>query len=111
VSDSSNHAQVEYISSAVELSQPVPTRFELLPCFPNPFNPTTTIPFAVPQPSRIQVVVYDILGREVARLADGFFSAGYHRVSWNAQGAGTGLYFVRLDASDFHRIQKVLLIR
>ncbi|MFH1011158.1 MAG: S8 family serine peptidase [bacterium] len=111
VSDSSNHARIEYTSNTPDFGPSLPTHFELLPCFPNPFNPTTTIHFAVPNSSKIRILVYDILGREVARLADGIYPAGHHQLLWNAEAMGTGLYFVQLKADGFHQVRKVLLIR
>jgi hypothetical protein len=111
VSDSSNHARIEYTLSTPNIGSSPPTHFELLPCFPNPFNPTTTIHFAVPHSSEIRILIYDILGREVARLADGVYPAGHHQLMWNAEAMGTGLYFVRLEADGVHQERKVLLLR
>ncbi len=67
--------------------------------YPNPFNPTTEIRFALPKPSYAKLIVYDMLGREVARLADGQMGPGYHSVTWNASNVSSGIYIYRLVAS------------
>jgi len=98
----------------------LPTEFALGKNFPNPFNPTTTIEFALPSPSHIRLEVFDLLGRCVATLEDGNFPAGYYRTVWNADGAflATGLYICRLEAdpagpqrSRFVQSRKLMLLR
>ena len=79
---------------------PRPEDFTLDNCFPNPFNPTTTIRFGFPRDAHVKLVVYDILGREVAHLVEGFQQAGYHGVIWNAQNAASGMYFARLTVTN-----------
>ena len=79
----------------------IPAAFALHQNYPNPFNPTTTIQFDLPMATDILMVVYDLLGREVVRLADGRLEAGYQVVVWNARDSRgrpvpSGLYFVRL---------------
>ena len=79
----------------------VPTDFALHQNYPNPFNPTTTIRFDLPMATDIHIVVYDLLGREVVRLADGRLEAGYQVVVWNCRDSRgrpvpSGLYFARL---------------
>lgn len=68
--------------------------------YPNPFNPTTSIRFSLKNDGRAQVKVFDILGREVATLADGMRGAGEHSVSWNASSFSSGVYLLRLEVSD-----------
>ncbi|MBN1638514.1 MAG: T9SS type A sorting domain-containing protein, partial [Ignavibacteriales bacterium] len=65
--------------------------------FPNPFNPSTTIRFGLPEVSTVSVIVYDILGREITRLFEGKRNAGFHRVVWNADVA-SGVYLFRIVA-------------
>ena len=77
-----------------------PEEYTLDKCFPNPFNPTTTIRFGLPRDAHVKLVVYDILGREVAHLAEGFQQAGFHTVNWNAQNAASGMYFARLTVTN-----------
>lgn len=88
----------------------VPGIFALHQSYPNPFNPTTTINFDLPEPSHISLVIYDVLGRKVVELENGMKEAGYHSVTWNAADAASGMYFARFmatDASSNVRISKV----
>ncbi len=110
-SDSSNHAQAQVTSGLEETPSHLPLSFELSPCFPNPFNMTTTIAFALPRASNVRISIYDVLGRQTACLADGNYPVGYHHLRWNAEKAGTGLYFVRMESEEFHQVRKVLLLR
>lgn len=110
-SDSSNHVQVEATSSVEESALNLPEHFELSPCYPNPFNATTVITFALPRASDIQITVFDILGRQTAQLTGGAYPAGWHRITWKADGAATGLYFVKMEANDFRQVRKVFLLR
>ncbi len=95
----------------------VPSASDLLPSYPNPFNPSTTIRFALASDAHVRLAVYDILGREVARLADGLHQAGYHTFVWNAQQAASGLYFARLTVANilgrtlFSKTDKLMLTR
>jgi hypothetical protein len=75
-----------------------PKAFALDQNFPNPFNPTTTIYYQLPTDSRVSIVVYDLLGREVRRLVDETKEAGYHEERFNAAGIASGVYFYRMTA-------------
>jgi hypothetical protein len=68
--------------------------------YPNPFNPSTTINFDLPEPSHISLVVYDVLGRKVAELENGMKEAGYHSTTWNANKVASGIYFARFTATN-----------
>jgi len=72
-----------------------PTKFSLGSNYPNPFNPTTTIPFDLPEVSRVKIQVYDLAGREVAVPANGFYPAGSHQVTFDGNGLPSGMYFIR----------------
>lgn len=89
----------------------LPEKFELYHNFPNPFNPSTTIRFAVPIESPIELRVYDVLGREVAELANRRFDAGFHRIKWDAGGLSSGSYFVRLKTNKGVFTNKMTLIK
>ena len=82
----------------------IPAVYSLSPNFPNPFNPATTIRFGLPEAAAARLVVYDLLGREVARLLERTLEAGYHSVVWNGKSAAgaelpSGLYIARLLAT------------
>ncbi len=80
--------------------------------YPNPFNPKTVISFEMRDASWVELVVYDIMGREMVKLYDGFMGAGYHEVVWDAEGQGSGVYFVRLTVdSRQSTVRKILLVK
>ena len=89
----------------------LPTEFTLSPAYPNPFNPTTTIKFALPLDHLVSIKVYDIQGREVTTLIDGKMEAGYHSVTWQAINASSGVYFIQMISSDYVKTQKVILFK
>lgn len=88
-------------SDVVEVNVDVPDKFSLEQNYPNPFNPSTKIKFAVPsnvkrQMSNVSLIVYDILGNEVATLVNKELPSGEYEVEFNAKGLPSGLYFYRL---------------
>jgi endoglucanase len=97
--------------------QTLPTKYELLRNYPNPFNPTTTISYALPRQSLVQLKIFDMLGREVATLVDQVKKAGEHRTEFNASALPSGVYFARLGATSvggqqrFTGAQKLLLTK
>jgi hypothetical protein len=95
----------------------VPTHYELLQNFPNPFNSVTTIQYGLPKPSTITLAVYNLLGEEVAILIKNELQdPGYHAVTWDGRSAEgnvvvSGVYFTRMQAGDFVQTRKMLLIQ
>jgi ligand-binding sensor domain-containing protein len=79
--------------------------------YPNPFNPTTSIPFVLRENSYTSLIIYDILGKEVARLVDGMVTAGRHEVRWDASSVSSGVYFYRLQTSMAIKTGKLTLIK
>ena len=79
--------------------------------YPNPFNPTTEIRFTLPQAQRVTLVVYDLLGREVARLLDGPVEAGRQRVRFDASDLSSGMYLYRLQAGTFVKTRRMVLLK
>jgi|GEM_PF-2832567 len=88
-----------------------PDRVTISGIAPNPFNFTTTITFQTSVPSDVTISAYDLSGRVVARLVDGFKQAGSHIVNWNAGHVANGLYIVRLEGNGFSASKKVVLIK
>jgi hypothetical protein len=76
----------------------LPSKFQVGPAYPNPFNATITIPFALPQAGPVTAALYDVNGRQVAEIAHGLFAAGSHAVQWSSSGVGSGIYFVRVSS-------------
>ncbi len=93
------------VARAVIVSVPpagpaIPAAYALSQNYPNPFNPSTVIAYRVPAEARVSLKVYDLLGQKVATLVDGPVAAGAHSAVWNASSFGSGVYFVRMIASD-----------
>jgi hypothetical protein len=89
----------------------LPLQFALEQNYPNPFNPTTTINFTLGEASNVKLTVYNILGQKVATLVDSHLGAGAHSVQFDARSLSSGVYFYRLDASDFVSIKKMMLLK
>jgi len=89
----------------------LPREFALCQNYPNPFNPTTTFKFGVPRTSHVNIRVYNILGRQVATLADGMIQAGHHQVTWNCGDCSSGVYLVVMSGDGFNIVRKATLIR
>ena len=79
--------------------------------YPNPFNPKTAISYQLQAASYVELVVYDIQGREVAKLVDDYRPAGTYEAVFNASGLSNGVYFVRLTAGNYQQTQKLLLVK
>ncbi len=88
-----------------------PFSFALDQNHPNPFNPSTFVGFRLPVSGQVMVKVYDMMGREVAVLADRSMPAGSHRLEWNASGFGSGVYFCRIQAGEFTAVRKMVLMK
>ena len=88
-----------------------PSEFILHPSFPNPFNASTIITFELQVDSYVELVVYDVMGREVASLVNGYSSLGEHAVVWDAGELSSGVYFARLYAGELMKTQKLILIK
>ncbi|MFQ5649863.1 MAG: T9SS type A sorting domain-containing protein [bacterium] len=95
----------------------VPTDFQVSQNFPNPFNPSTSIRFGLPNDENVTVRIYDLLGREVKTLInDEPHSAGFHVVTWtgqnkNGRAVASGLYIYRITAGAFSQTRKMLLVK
>lgn len=98
-------------STGVE-DQALPTAYALDPNYPNPFNPSTVIAYAVVQANPVRLVVYDVLGREVRTLVNAVQPAGFYRVRFEASQLASGIYFYRLEVGNaYQRIRQMLLVR
>jgi|GEM_PF-783656 len=91
--------------------------FVLQQNYPNPFNPSTNIKFELKNSGHVTLKVFDIMGREVATLANGIFSAGVHNITFDASKAGrnvsisSGVYYYRLQTDNYSETKKMLLLR
>jgi hypothetical protein len=94
----------------------LPLEYELSKNYPNPFNPSTTIRFSVPTDEHVKLVIFDVLGREVATLVDEMKMAGRYQTMWNGTNVGgvpvaSGAYFFRLETPNFSATERMLLLK
>ncbi len=78
---------------------------------PNPFTSSTTIEFALSAPAEVSLSVFDVTGREVARLADGSMETGTHRIAWDANGLASGVYLYRLQSGREVQTRRMVVAR
>jgi hypothetical protein len=79
--------------------------------FPNPFNPTTSINFSIPKAGLVKLVVYDVLGKEVATLVNGEQTVGTYQVTFDASKLTSGIYFYKITSGDFSDVKKMMLVK
>lgn len=101
----------EAVTGVNGASANLPDKFSLSQNFPNPFNPTTTIDFALPAGRNVSISVFNILGQRVSTLVNGFLPAGDHSVVWNASGFASGVYIYRIHAGQFSMTKRMLLLK
>ena len=87
------------------------TQFGLMQNFPNPFNPRTKINFCLPEETLVSLSVYDITGRQVARLVNKVMKAGIYSIDFNGQYLSSGIYIYKMQAGNFSAIKRMLLIK
>jgi hypothetical protein len=95
----------------VDDKRPLPTEFALHPNYPNPFNPSTVINYELPRAAYVRLVVYDMLGREVATIVNGAQEAGYKSVEFRSANIPSGIYTYRLSAGTFVEVKKMVLMK
>ncbi len=95
----------------VESEGGIPTSYDLSQNFPNPFNPSTLIKFAVPEVTNVKIAVYDAIGREVDVLINRDMNPGNYVITWNASQHASGIYFYRIMTDKFVSTKKMLLLK
>jgi hypothetical protein len=95
----------------VKSSLNAPEDYVLLNNYPNPFNPSTTIEFALPDQMNVTIGIYDLNGKLMKVLVDAPRAGGHHTLTFNAQDMPSGMYVCRLKAGDVIRNKKLLLIK
>jgi hypothetical protein len=90
----------------------LPEQFLLLNCYPNPFNPSTTMGFTLQVSGLTSLKIYDAIGREVSTLVNEHLEAGeYHQRTFSASHLSTGIYFARLTSGGFSQMKKMMVIK
>jgi hypothetical protein len=97
--------------TSVESENNIVNRFNLQQNYPNPFNPTTTIKYTIELSGLVKLIVYDILGNEVATLVNEEKQSGIYEVEFNASNLSSGIYFYQLKAGDFISTKKLVLLK
>jgi len=103
-------------ATGVDETSLIPDEYYLKQNFPNPFNPSTTIEYGIPEAGNVSILIYNILGQEVRNLVNIKQVAGMHSVRWDGKDnwgvdVGSGVYFYKISANKFQQIQKLILLR
>lgn len=96
---------------SVDQTNALPTEYSLYQNFPNPFNPTTTIHFALPERTATTIVLFDVLGQTVQTLLSEELDAGYHHITFDGTHLPSGIYFYQIRTKKFSDTKKMLLLR
>ncbi len=89
----------------------MPAEFTLEQNYPNPFNPTTSLQYAISRGQLVTLIVYDVLGREIAKLVDEFKPSGKYVIEFDGSNLTSGIYFYRLEAGSFIQVRKMVLAK
>ena len=100
-------------TAVVSLSGSVtPSDFTIVSAYPNPFNPSTTIEYSLPNEALVSVSIFDIRGRMVSSLINNeIMASGTHSVKWDASGNSSGIYIIKIDSESNSATQRLLLIK
>ena len=104
-------APIEVVTSVEEVESGLPKTFALDQNFPNPFNPTTNIKFALPEAADVRLDVFNVLGQKVMTLVSGKMQAGFHQVSFDARNLASGMYLYRIEAGNYISTKTMMLVK
>ena len=79
--------------------------------YPNPFNPITNIKYEIPEYTNVQIVIFDLSGKQVESLINTIQAVGYHSIGWNAKYYPSGVYFIKMVAGEYVSTQKLMFIK
>jgi hypothetical protein len=102
---------VDPITAVKSTHNGVISSFELYQAYPNPFNPSTTIEFIVPNAGLVELKVFDLLGRELETLVNEHKNSGRYSITWNATGRASGIYFYELRSGENFAVKRVVLLK
>ncbi|MGE5430827.1 MAG: T9SS type A sorting domain-containing protein [Syntrophomonadaceae bacterium] len=108
---SSGHDKVQKPEQEIVESEIAPVEYALSQNFPNPFNPSTVINYQIPKASKVTLKVYDMLGKEVATLIDGYKEMGSYSVQFNASSLPSGIYIYEIRTNEFIKSGKMMLLK
>ena len=110
------HMKVSTLTGLDDQMVEIPKEFKLYQNSPNPFNPTTVIAYNLPRDSKVNLVIYNMLGQEIRTLVDGYQDAGFKSVTWDGRDnsgkqVSSGVYLYTLNSSDYTQSLKMILLR
>ena len=108
-----HYFDVQYLSLS---NTTIPNQFELYQNYPNPFNPVTTLRYDLPEQANVNIIIYDMLGRQVKTLINQTQNAGYRSVIWDATNdydkpVSAGIYLYQIQAGEYISIKKMVLLK
>lgn len=108
--------KTDSLSSTIDINQNIPQSSGLVQNYPNPFNPSTNIAFSISEKIDVTLIVYNILGGEIKKLLEKELSPGSYTISWEAEDSNgqllpSGVYLIQLNAGNYTKVIKALLIR
>lgn len=108
------HNAINFVRGMTAIDDPIvdlPNQFTLAQNYPNPFNPTTVIEFNIPVKADVRLDIFNVLGQKVTTLVGGVLEAGHHAITFDASEIGSGVYFYRLDAGEFSKTKKMMILK
>jgi len=103
--------ELKYENPLSIYDQITPDTYSIYNIYPNPFNPITNIEYSLLENADIELFVYNIHGKHIQTLVQGFQTAGYHSINWNASNYPSSIYFIRLESGAYSKTQKVVLFK
>ena len=89
----------------------IPDKFAVPDNYPNPFNPSTTIRFNLPQEERVRIDIFNINGQLITTLVDKSYKPGFHAVKFDASHLASGIYLYRIQAGSFNEVRRMTLMK
>ncbi len=104
-------AKTNGTGTSIKANDQIATDYKLQQNYPNPFNPSTKIEYSIPQSGYVTLKIYDVLGNEIYSLVNGFMNAGNYVADFNASSLTSGVYFYKLQAGSFSKVNKMMLVK
>lgn len=112
ITNSANHFMENGLIPVNQISSSVPSEYSLAQNYPNPFNPETKIDYQLSRSGNMNLSVYDINGRLVSTIFNGFRDAGYYTVTFNASNLASGVYYYRIEfENSFDKVNKMIVVK